>query len=110
MDRRLGSHRGEMVMYNTNRELLPSLVQRKLEKGRPGDKLVTVHRENGQAAGREVLRLYLIAVQLENSSCISRGPRILETLAEPRTEPGRIEIRPGDALLGSPAQTHCPFS
>lgn len=97
-------------MYNTNRELLPSLVQRKLEKGRPGDKLVTFHRENGQAAGREVLRLYLIAVLLENSSCISRGPRILETLAEPRTEPGRIEIRPGDVLLGSPAQTHCPFS
>lgn len=60
MDRRLGSHMGETVMYNTNRELLPSLVQRKLEKGRPGDKLVTFHRENGQAAGREVLRLYLI--------------------------------------------------
>ena len=87
MDRRLGSHRGETVMYNTNRGLLPSLVQR---EGRPGDKLVTFHRGNGQAAGREVLGLYLFAVLLEDSTCISREPRILETLTEPRIEPGRI--------------------
>lgn len=98
-------------MYNTNRGLLPpSLVQRKLEKGRPRDRLVTFHRGNGQAAGREVLRLYLFAVLLEDSTCLCRGLRILENLREPRTEHGRIEIRPGDALLGSPAQTHCPFS
>lgn len=71
---------------------------------------MTFHRGNGQAAGREVLRLYLFAVPLEDSTCISRGLGILETLKEPRTKNGRIEIRPGDALLGSPAQIHCPFS
>lgn len=79
------------------------------EKGRPGDKLVPFHRGNGQAIGREVLALYLFAVLPEDSTTISRGLRILESLKDPRAEHGRAEIRPGDAFLGSPAQTHCPF-